>query len=259
MNTSTIEKIVFPNQENEMLAGHMHLPVSHSDKGIILSHCFTCSQHTSILKDIAIRLSELGFFVLRFDFSGNGKSEGDFADTSYSKHVNELKMAIRLLEQKGIHRIGLAGHSMGGSLSLICASQLESIKAVCILGTGDTLLYPEKFLDGNEQKKLRQNGYTAFTSRGRHLTIQDTFFRDADTYDIQKITKQFKNPLFIVHCEGDEITHVKAAQNLFQLKKEPKDILILPAGDHMFINKTIREKASVAVAAWFEEQFETTD
>jgi putative redox protein len=72
------QQIQFSNHYGEKLAGTFHLPTEDSRRGIILGHCFTCSRHTRILRDVSLALVEEGFKVLRFDFSGNGQSEGGF-------------------------------------------------------------------------------------------------------------------------------------------------------------------------------------
>jgi len=127
------EQIQFSNLSGEKLAGTFHVPPENSHRGIILGHCFTCSRHTRILRDLSLALVEEGFKVLRFDFSGNGQSEGNFSESLYSKQVDDIKTATSFMSARGVSWIGLAGHSMGAMVALLAASKMDNIKAICTL------------------------------------------------------------------------------------------------------------------------------
>jgi uncharacterized protein len=88
------EQIDFKNHQGEKLAATLHLPKKPTGCGVVLGHCFTCSRHTGILRQVAGELSRKGFFALRFDFSGNGQSEGIFEESTYSKQISEMQTAM---------------------------------------------------------------------------------------------------------------------------------------------------------------------
>ena len=46
-------------------------------------------------------LTQAGIAVLRFDFTGLGESEGDFAVTNFSSNVEDLVAAAEFLEESG--------------------------------------------------------------------------------------------------------------------------------------------------------------
>ena len=95
------QPVQFNNHRGESLSGTLHVPAMPPDRGVVIGHCFTCSRHTRILQQIAQDLARAGFMAMRFDFSGNGQSEGVFAETSYSKHISEMKTAAAFLMEKG--------------------------------------------------------------------------------------------------------------------------------------------------------------
>ncbi|PNV85689.1 MAG: osmotically inducible protein C, partial [Desulfobacteraceae bacterium] len=115
------KQIQFSNHWGETLAGTFHVPTEDCRRGIILGHCFTCSRHTKILRDLSLALVEEGFKVLRFDFSGNGQSEGNFAESIYSKQISDMKVAASFMSTEGVSWFGLAGHSMGAMVALLAA------------------------------------------------------------------------------------------------------------------------------------------
>ena len=105
--------VFFYNGTGKKIVGTIHMPEKTPECGVVLGHCFTCSRHTSILRDISRALVMKNIAALRFDFSGNGQSEGDFSNTTYTRHIAEMKQAVDFLGKQGISRFGLAGHSMG--------------------------------------------------------------------------------------------------------------------------------------------------
>ena len=96
------EQIQFTNLSGEKLAGTLHSPSEDCRCGVILGHCFTCSRHTRVLRDISDGLVDAGFKVLRFDFSGNGQSEGDFSESLYSKQIAEMKTAASYMSAQKV-------------------------------------------------------------------------------------------------------------------------------------------------------------
>ena len=178
------EQIHFKNHDGENLTGTLHLPEKSSQLGIVLGHCFTCTRHTTILRRLAEDLTREGFIVLRFDFSGNGQSEGEFSQSTYSKQVTEMQKAAEIVASKGAAWIGMAGHSMGGLISFLTASQTDGVHAVCTIGSRITAMKATHFLSQTQRDILKDAGEVSFTSRGRFLTITKDFFSDADQFKL---------------------------------------------------------------------------
>ena len=85
------QQIKFDNPQGETLVGTLHQPEQKAVGGVVAGHCFTCSRHTGILRRMCKDLGDAGFMVLRFDFSGNGQSEGEFAQSTFTKQITEMK------------------------------------------------------------------------------------------------------------------------------------------------------------------------
>ena len=63
----------------------------------LFAHCFTCSKDVLAASRIARALTEHGIAVLRFDFTGLGGSDGDFANTNFTSNVADLVSAADYL------------------------------------------------------------------------------------------------------------------------------------------------------------------
>ncbi len=247
------KQVEFVNHENEKLRGTLHLPDAPTQKGAVLGHCFTCSRHTRILIRISKALAGAGFMALRFDFSGNGQSEGDFDQGSYSKHIREMETAVEFLQEKGAEWIGLAGHSMGAAIAVLTARRLTQVKAVCALagrlsGIDSTTLFSKAQLE-----ELEQTGKMTFTSRGRQLELTDRFFQDARRHDLPETIKALEKPLLIIHGDRDEIVSVENARIAHGFKNDGIELYILPGADHMFSDDAHQDDIARRVTEWFKK------
>jgi putative redox protein len=246
------QQIQFPNLSGEKLAGTFHAPSENSRHGIILGHCFTCSRHTRILRDLSLALVEEGFKVLRFDFSGNGQSEGNFSESIYSKQVGDIKTAASFMSAQGVSWIGVAGHSMGAMVALLAASEMDSIKAICTLAAKASALQSFHFLSEDQIQALRRTGRVNFISRGRTLEFTEAFFADAAKYDLSSIMPSLPQPLMVVHGDMDEIIPVENAYRILQYKKVNTELTIISGADHMFSQDEHRREVAQRVSQWFK-------
>ena len=250
-----MEQLVhFDNQLGEKLIGTLHLPESPTSYGVIFGHCFTCTRHTSIIRHICSELAEENFMALRFDFSGNGQSEGNFAESTYSKQVAEIETAVAYISKKGATWIGLAGHSLGAVIVLLTADRMSTIKAVCTLAGRFSELNATHFLSRKQRKELRNSGRIFFSSRGRSLELSKDFFADAEQYNLPDIISSLQAPLLVVHGDQDEIIPVDEASQAHDLNPEGTRLAVIPGADHMFSLEEHRRQISQLVVEWFKKQ-----
>ncbi len=248
------QQIQFPNHWGETLAGTLHVPTVDSRRGIILGHCFTCSRHTRILRDLSLALVAEGFKVLRFDFSGNGQSEGTFSESIYSKQISDMKVAASFLTAEKVSWFGLAGHSMGAMVALLAAAEMANVRAVCTLASKASALHTTHFLNESQLHELQNTGRVHFVSRGRNLELTDGFFADAARYELSEILPSLVQPWLIVHGEQDEIIPVSDAYRLHQFKPADTELAIIADADHMFSQDKQRQEVTELVVKWFKRR-----
>ena len=248
------QPIHFYNQHGEKLAGSLHLPKQHNGCGVVFGHCFTCTRHTRIIRETCDALAADNFLALRFDFSGNGQSEGEFSKSTYSKQVAEMQEASGVILKKGVRRLGLAGHSMGAVIAVLTAPRIETVKAVCALAGRLTGLNASNFFSRSQIKELENTGKVSFTSRGRSLQLSTEFFADAKQYDLPETVKSLKTPLMVVHGDADEIIPVDNAYLAKSLNPEHMELAVIAGADHMFSNDKHRSQIVKLVVRWFKER-----
>ena len=115
------ERFDFLNAAGERLAALLDCPIERPRAYALFAHCFTCGKDIHAAKRIAEGLTALGIAVLRFDFTGLGSSEGEFANTTFSSNVADLIAAAAELRKQRQAPAILIGHSIGGAAVLAAA------------------------------------------------------------------------------------------------------------------------------------------
>jgi len=247
----------FLNHRGERLFGTYHQPDTPSEYGIVMGHCFTCTRHTGILRQAASRLTDAGFHVLRFDFSGNGQSEGSFIETTYSKFITEMADAADFLKTRGVKWLGLAGHSMGAAVAILAASGLSGIQAVCAIAGRLTTLDPSGIFSPAQMQQFRETGRLQFVSRGRQLELDSRFISDMLSYDMQAVVTFLNLPLLVLHGTHDDIIPADQALPAKAVHPDHLELFMISGADHFFSQEEHRDAAARKIAAWFSKIRET--
>ena len=124
------ERFQFTGSEGHQLAATLDTPDGVIHGYALFAHCFTCGKDVLAAKRIAVALAAKGIAVLRFDFTGLGSSEGDFANSTFSSNVADLVRAADHLRETRKAPAILIGHSLGGAAVLAAAGQIAEAKAV---------------------------------------------------------------------------------------------------------------------------------
>ncbi len=248
------QQIQFDNHLGETLAGTLHQPARPPVGAIVAGHCFTCSRHTGVLRRISHALSEAGFMALRFDFSGNGQSQGRFEQSTWTKQILEMEAAIELVQKKGASWIGLAGHSLGAAIALLTARRTKNVSAVCRVAGRVSATRPMHFLTPLQQRTLEQTGSVEFDSRARQLTLNRDFFDDADRHDLAEATRSLTIPMLVVHGDHDEIIPVSEAHLAKSANPRMVELAIISGGDHMLAHPDPQRQVARVVTDWFCRQ-----
>ena len=132
---SKSEKVEFTGSLGDKLAARLELPDAGKPRAFALfAHCFTCTKDIFAAQRIAAGLADAGIAVLRFDFTGLGHSEGEFANTNFSSNVGDLVSAADFLRESYEAPRIIIGHSLGGAAVLAAAPLVPEAVAVATIG-----------------------------------------------------------------------------------------------------------------------------
>ena len=243
------ERINFQNAEGETLSGRLELPTGKAKAFALFAHCFTCSKNLNAVRNIAAALNEAGIAVLRFDFTGLGQSEGDFANTNFSSNVADLISAANFLKENYQAPQLLIGHSLGGAAVLMAASQLPETQAVATLGAPCNPEHVTHMLR-SEQATIEKEGKAEVELAGRRFTIKKQFLDDLQAVKMKDVIAALKPSLLVMHSPIDNTVGIDNAAHIFQTAKHPKSFITLDSADHLLSNEDDAHYVGHVIATW---------
>lgn len=217
----------------------------------IFAHCFTCSGNFRPVKNISQQLVQLGMGVLRFDFTGLGHSEGEFADSHISANVQDLEDVYRYFQQYYRAPELLIGHSLGGAAAIIGAARLADIKAVATIGTPATVQHTTKHF-ADQLQGLQEQQDVEVNIGGRPFTINRNFVDQFAQTDLPQVVHELKKPLLILHSPVDAVVDISNAQQLFHQAFHPKSFVSLDQADHLLLKDADSRYAGSVIAGWVQ-------
>ena len=245
------ERLEFTGHDGSVLAARLDLPVGKPAAYALFAHCFTCSKDIPAARRISQRLASLGIAVLRFDFTGLGHSEGEFANTGFSSNVQDLLQAVGYLREHYSAPQLMIGHSLGGAAVLAAAPQVPEAKAVVSIGApaepGHVLHNFSEHLDS-----ICNEGRAEVNLAGRRFTIKKAFIEDISEVSLEQALSDLRKALLVMHAPMDETVTLDNAARLFQMAKHPKSFVTLDSADHLLSRKEDAEYAAEVISTWVQ-------
>ncbi|MFP4227143.1 MAG: alpha/beta hydrolase family protein, partial [Desulfobacterales bacterium] len=227
------KKLTFANRFDQKLSARLDLPVDGKPLAYaIFAHCFTCTKNLKAVGNISRALNRAGIAVMRFDFTGLGESEGDFADTNFTTNVSDLVDAADFLAAEYQAPEILIGHSLGGAAVIQAAAHIESAKAVAVIGApanADHVL--NHMADAYDTIKAR--GEAEVRLAGRPFKIKKQFIDDLESHKMADVIARLKRALMILHSPIDQTVGIENAAAIFKAAKHPKSFISLDQSDHL--------------------------
>ena len=222
--------------ENRYICGILHLPHTKNPPCVITAHGLFSFKDSDKFISIADYFTRNGLAVIRFDFEGCGESTGSIADTTVSKRLKELKAVVAFARQHPSlsARLGLLGSSLGGYVSLLYAAQDPSVKALSVWAAPYNLLELRHSIPAEDLLRLKQD-----------------FFIDAVQYHLEPVLSAL-TIVQIIHGYNDAIVPYTHAQELFSRVSQPKELHLIPAGDHSLTGPEDRKRAIDHSLRWFQ-------
>ena len=240
-------KVEFPSQ-GQNLAGLLETPDQAVRAYVLFAHCFTCGKDIAAASRISRFLVQHGFAVFRFDFTGLGNSDGDFANTNFSSNTEDLLAAARFLEEHYQAPQLLIGHSLGGAAVLAMAAQLPEVKAVVTIGTPFEASHVVHNFNAHLDT-IETDGQAKVILGAREFTIKKQFLDDLrgqTTEHIQRLNKA----LLVMHSPIDVTVDISDAEKIYKAAKHPKSFVSLDTADHLLSKSIDSEYVAQTISGW---------
>ncbi len=250
------EKINFQNQHDEELKSILYLPSTRKPHSYaIFAHCFTCNKNYKNIKYISQSLTDQGFGVFSFDFTGLGDSEGEFSNTSFSHNIQDLIAAANYLKEKRSAPCLLVGHSLGGTASIYASLQIPSCKAVVCIGSPYEPEHVKHLLKENLDD-IKNSGEAKVNIGGRDFKIKKSFIKDIEQQSEENAINKIDASLLILHSPQDKIVGISNAEKLYKAAKHPKSFVSLDGADHLLTNEEDSKYVGDVIASWSSRYLE---
>jgi uncharacterized OsmC-like protein/fermentation-respiration switch protein FrsA (DUF1100 family) len=249
MTASSILRATFTGSGGHELAARLDLPAGPVRAFALFAHCFTCTKDVLAAKRIASGLAAAGVGVLRFDFTGLGSSEGEFANTNFSSNVEDLVRAAGYLRQAYAAPAILIGHSLGGAAVLAAAADIPEAKAVVTIGApADVAHVLDHF--GGSLDEIRSKGEAQVSLAGRPFSIRRSFVEDAEGQRLEARIRSLGKALLVMHAPRDAVVGIENASAIFLAAKHPKSFVSLDDADHLLSSAEAASYAAQVIVAW---------
>ena len=243
------QRMTFTGASGGELAARLDTPAGPARACALFAHCFTCTKDIFAASRIAQRLTDKGIAVLRFDFTGLGASEGEFANTNFSSNVGDLVAAADFMREQVMAPAILIGHSLGGAAVLAAASKIPEVKAVATIGApADPSHVVNNF--GPAIGEIKANGEAEVLLVGRPFRIQQQFIDDVRAQSLEPALASLDAALLVFHAPRDQTVGIANAAQIFGAAKHPKSFVSLDDADHLLTNHEDATYVADVISAW---------
>ena len=248
MTASTI-RTTFAGSLGHKVAVRLDVPAGPVRGYALFAHCFTCSKDVIAARHIAGKLAALGIGVLRFDFTGLGSSDGEFANTDFSSNVEDLVRAAGHLRTHFEAPALLIGHSLGGAAILAAAHRVpEATTVVTIAAPSDVAHVLQHF--HADLAQIERDGVASVTLAGRTFTIRKEFIEDVKAQALKERIATLRTALLVMHAPTDQTVGIEHATAIFTAARHPKSFVSLDTADHLLSSRRDAAYAAEVIAAW---------
>ena len=249
MTDRRLERYEFPGATGQTLAARLDRPQSRPRAFALFAHCFTCSKDLAAASTIARALAERDIAVLRFDFTGLGHSEGEFANTNFSSNIQDLVCAADALRRDFEAPRLLVGHSLGGAAVLAAASRIPEATAVATIAAPADPAHVRKLFAGRLEE-IEVEGEAEVELAGRRFRIRRQFLDDIEHAALGDELRTLQRALLVMHAPGDETVSIDNASRIFMAARHPRSFVSLDDADHLLTRRADAAYAAEVLAAW---------
>ena len=247
--TISSEKLTFTGADGAELAARLDLPAGAPRAYALFAHCFTCTKDIFAAARIAAGLAEQGIAVLRFDFTGLGHSQGEFANTNFSSNVGDLLRAADYLRETRAAPKIVIGHSLGGAAVLAAAPDIPEAVAVATIGAPAEPAHVQHLFQ-QARPEIEAKGEAEVLLAGRPFRIRRQFLEDIEKQRLAAAIGSMRKALMVFHAPRDATVGIENAGEIFQAAKHPKSFVSLDDADHLLSRKQDAVYVATVLAAW---------
>jgi pimeloyl-ACP methyl ester carboxylesterase len=218
----------------------------------VLCHGFLSSKNSTTNKTLTRLLNAQGLATFRFDFFGQGDSDGPFEEITTTLAVQQTQSVLDLVTARGYDRIGIVGSSFGGLVAILTAAQRRDIACLALKCPVVDFAEELRLTFGPEEFARWQATDTIQNIMGGpdRVRLRYAFYEDCLRQIAYGPAKRITVPTLIVQGEKDECVPLHQSRRLHDALRGPKRLDLLPDADHQFTRGEDFHQMTTSISAW---------
>ena len=240
-----VERFAFVGGAGTELAALVRRPAGAVRGSVLMAHCFTCSKDLHTVSRLARQLTDAGWVTFAFDFTGLGESEGDFASSTVSTNVGDLRRAAVAMLERDIGPCLLVGHSLGGTAAVLAAASLHTVDAVVCIASHADVHHVRGLLPPDASNRVER---FPISVGGRPFALDPQFLTDLDDHDVLAAAAGLDRPMLVVEAGADAV--VGPDQTAALAAAGGADLARVEGADHLFSRPEHARRLGEIVVEW---------
>jgi pimeloyl-ACP methyl ester carboxylesterase len=246
------ERLSFVDPSGHRVASILAVPEGSTDRIVVLCHGFLSGKNSTTNKTLTRMLTERGIATLRFDFFGQGDSQGPFEALTNTLAVGQTLSALDLVRQKGYRRVGLMGSSFGGLIAILTAAQRTDL--ACLALKCPVVDFAEELrLEFGEAEMGRWKATDTVPNimgGTDRVALRYAFYEDCLRHIGYEPARSITAPTVIVQGDQDEHVPLHQSRELYEALQVKKHLEMLPGADHQFTKGEDFKHMTIVIADW---------
>ncbi|MGH7164631.1 MAG: alpha/beta hydrolase family protein [Nitrospiraceae bacterium] len=250
------QALIFTDPAGRAVAGILATPPTATDRVVVLCHGFLSNKNSNTNKTLTPLLIERGIATFRFDFLGQGESQGPFEQITVTAALDQARAALELVSSMGYRRLGLIGSSFGGLIATLAAGQalehgasLFALAQKCPVPDFPEMLRLE-FGEAGMERWKQADEIPNVAGGGEPIALRFSFYIDSLAHDAYKAAEVIQAPVLIVQGDADEYVPLHQCRRLYDALRATKRLEILPGADHGFSKPEDFRTMTALLADW---------
>ena len=246
------ELLTFKDDQGHRISAILSSSSGSAHGAVVLCHGFLSGKNSTTNKTLTRMLNDGGLATFRFDFFGQGDSEGPFEDITVSLAVGQAIAAIALVQSQGYERLGLVGSSFGGLVAILTAAQRQDI--ACLALKCPVVDFAEELRlefgpDGLERWQSTDTIPNVMGGAGR-VRLKYALYEDCLRNIAYEPASRIVAPTLIVQGARDELVPLHQSRRLLDALHGPKRLDLLAEADHQFTRGEDFRTMTAAITDW---------
>jgi uncharacterized protein len=234
------------NFHGERIDHSFHQGDANAKRVIVLGHGVTGNKDRPFIVALAEGLAAAGINAVRISFAGNGASGGRFTDATITKEVADLGSVLDAYA--GWH-VGYIGHSMGGAVGVLRASQDERIRLlVSLAGMVRTAAFAQR-----EFGTVKPGA--GFMWDDEKCPLSQAYMDDLEQIGtVLDAAPKIKVPWLLVHGTEDDVVPIQDSKDILIRAGNDVKFVALQGSNHVFAGEHTTPMIATVVE-WVKARF----